>query len=134
MCFGWEADFSPESRTGLTPLISPTYFVLVIRFVIAVLCALGLALSPAAANGAIAAPAATTNCTMGGHMPVKPVDHSKMDCCTPACPMAAPALLPERVADAAVRNSKIGLHDIGPVKELASFTASGLDPPPRLPS
>jgi hypothetical protein len=96
-----------------------------------VLCALGLALSPAAANGAFATPAAETNCTMDGHMPAKPVDHSKMDCCTPTCPMAAPALLPARIAETAAREIEDASHGRVAVTELVSFRASGLDPPPR---
>jgi len=67
-------------------------------------------------------------------MPAKPADHSKMDCCAAACQMAAPALLQERTTDAAPAQSNGALPDRAAVKELASFTASGLDPPPRLPS
>jgi len=107
----------------------------VIRFVIAILCALGLGLGPAATSGAIAAPSAMPGCTMDGHMPAKPADHSKMDCCTPACQISAPAaLLPERSSDAAQAAASGSPHDRAAAKELASFTASGLDPPPRLPS
>ena len=106
----------------------------VIRLFLAALCSIALAFSPAATSGAIAAPAAMPGCTMDGHMPAKPADHSKMDCCTVVCQMTAAALMPERVADAAPLKSNGALHDRAPAKELASFTASGLDPPPRLPS
>lgn len=98
------------------------------------LCALGLAFSPMATNGAIAAPTGMPGCTMDGHMPAEPADHSKMDCCTAACQMAAPALLPERYTGAAPLKTNGALHDQAAAKALASFTASGLDPPPRLPS
>jgi hypothetical protein len=85
-------------------------------------------------SGAIAAPAKMPGCTMDGHIPAKPADHSKMDCCTAACQMTAPALLPERDAAATPLMTNGALHDRAADKELASFTASGLDPPPRLPS
>lgn len=96
------------------------------------LSALGLALSPMATTGAIAAPAAMPGCTMDGHIPAKPADHSKMDCCTVVCQMAAAALLSEQTAEAAPLNVNGASHERGAAKELASFTASGLDPPPRL--
>lgn len=97
------------------------------------LCAFGLAFGPAATSGAIAASAAMPGCTMDGHMPAKPADHSKMDCCTVVCQMTAAALLPERSADAAPLKSNGALHIRSAVKELASFAESELDPPPRLP-
>ncbi len=104
-----------------------------IRFFLAVLCALGLAFSPVAASGAIAAPSGMPGCTMDGHTPAKPADHSKVDCCTPACQVSA-AALSERTSAAAPLKVNGSLHDGAAVTELASFTASGLDPPPRLPS
>jgi hypothetical protein len=106
----------------------------VIRLFLTVLCLFGLAFSPAATSGAIAAPAAMTGCTMDGHMPAKPADHPKMDCCTPACQVSAAALLSERTSAAAPLKINGALHDRAAVTELVSFTASGLDPPPRLPS
>lgn len=105
-----------------------------IRLFLAFLCSFGLAFSPVATNGAIAAPNDVPGCTMDGHMPAKPADHSKMDCCTAACQMAAPALLPEQTSAKAALKINGAVHDRAAVKELASFTASGLDPPPRLPS
>ena len=105
-----------------------------IRLFLAILCALGLSFSTTATNGAIAAPVTMPGCTMDGQMPAKPADHSKMDCCTVACQMVAPALLPEPIADAALLKSNGAMHDRAAVKKLASFTGSGLDPPPRLPS
>ena len=117
----------------MTLLIPTPYLKRVIRFFLAVLCSLGLALSPAVTSGAIASPTAMPGCTMDGHMPAKPVDHSKMDCCTPACQIsAAAALLPDPGPAAAPLKANGALHDRAAVKELASFTASGLDPPPRL--
>ena len=123
----------PRARGGgLTSLVSRPYLEAVIRLFLAALCVIGLALAPTAG---LATPSAMPGCTMEGHMPAKPADHSKMDCCTPACQIsAAAALLPERVADAAPLKSNGALHGSAPAKELASFTASGLDPPPRLPS
>ena len=105
-----------------------------IRLFLAVLCAGGLALSPMATNDAFAAPAAMHGCAMDGHMPAKPAERSKMDCCTVVCQMTAAALLPERVAEQAPIKSGRALHARSPAKKLASFTESGLDPPPRLPS
>ena len=98
------------------------------------LSALGLAFSPVATSGAIAVPSGMPDCTMDGHTPAKPADHSKMDCCTAACQMMAPALMPQRNTAGAPLKANGALHDRSAVKELASFTASGLDPPPRLPS
>ena len=115
----------------MTLLISPPYFDRVIRLFLAALCAIGLALAPTAV---LATPSAMPGCTMDGHMPAKPADHSKMDCCTAACPLSAAALLPEETADAAPLRSNGALHDRALAKELASYVTSGLDPPPRLPS
>lgn len=118
--------------SGLTLLIPPQYFDRVIRFFLAMLCALGLAFNPAAINGAIATPAAMQGCTMDGHMPAKPAEHSKMDCCTPACQIsAAVALLPQRTSDGTPLKRNGALHDASAVKRLASLAVTGLDPPPR---
>jgi hypothetical protein len=76
---------------------------------------------------------AMPGCTMG-HLPAKPADHSKMDCCAPACQVSAAALQPERTSAAASLKNNGALLNRTAVKELASYTASGLDPPPRLPS
>jgi len=112
-----------------------TYPERVIRLFVAALCALALAFSPAAASNAVAAPSTMPGCTMDGHKPAKPADRSKMDCCTQACQMTAgAALLPQRLADGPRLQSNGALHDLAPEKALASFTATGLDPPPRLPS
>ena len=120
---------------GLTLLRPNPYFDPVIRLVLAVLCALGVALGPLATSGAIAGQAAMPGCKMGGHMPAKPADHSKMDCCTPACQVTSPAiLLPDRATDSSAIVADGALHDRTIVPELASFSPSGLDPPPRLPS
>jgi hypothetical protein len=134
VCSGWKADISTVGTVGLTPLIRQPYPKLVIRLFLAVLCSFGLALSPVLANGAIAAPNSVPGCTMNGHMPAKPADHSKMDCCTPACQASAAALQPERTPAAASLKNNGALLDRAADKELASYTASGLDPPPRLPS
>lgn len=100
------------------------------RLLISMLCALGLAIAPTAANAASAS--SMPGCTMDGHMPGKPTNHSKMDCCTPACQTsAAAALLPDRAADESPLANNDALHDRAAVQEPASFSASGLDPPPR---
>ena len=98
------------------------------------LCVLELAFAPVTANAAVAQADGMPGCTMDGKMPTKSADHSKMDCCTAACPLTAAALLPVHIAEAAPLKSNGAPHDRAPAKELASFTASGLDPPPRLSS
>jgi hypothetical protein len=123
-----------EKPVGLTMLIPAPYLDRVIRLFLAVLCAFGLAFSPTATSAAIAVPAEMPGCTMDGRMPAKPADQSKMDCCSGVCQVTAAALLPERVVDAAQLKSNGALCRRAAAKELASFTASGLDPPPRLPS
>lgn len=93
---------------------------------------MGLALSPLAASGAIAAAGTMPGCTMGEHMPAKPADRSKMDCCTPACPIsAAAALLPDRIASATPLDRNAVRRERTALTELPSFSPSGLDPPPR---
>lgn len=104
----------------------------VIRLCLTALCALALALSPAATSGAIATPAGMPGCTMDGHMPAKPTDHAKMDCCTPACQVtAAAAFLPAPTASSVPLYDSRALHARAAETELASVEASALDPPPR---
>lgn len=118
----------------MTLLIPLPYFDRVIRLIIAVLCAVGLALTPVGTSAAAAAAPNISGCTMDQQqMPAMPIDHSKMDCCTPACQVAAAAFLPDRTTTAAPIAPDCALHDRAAAKELASFRASGLDPPPRLP-
>lgn len=104
-----------------------------IRLLISILCALGLALAPAAAVASAIPSSSMPGCTMNGKMPEKPVDHSKMDCCTPACqaPASAAALLPRQ--DPSTQPQPLDKSQLAwaPVKELASIASSGLDPPPR---
>lgn len=96
-----------------------------------VLCALGLAISPVAARAELAAPGAMSACALDGHMPARTADHSRMDCCTPACQASpAAALVPDGTADASLVPTA-ALHDRAGAKALASFTAGGPDPPPR---
>lgn len=106
---------------------------LVIRLFIGVLATVALALSPAAVANARAAPSAMPACTMGGHVPVAPADHAKMECCTPACQLSpAAAFLHDRHAAAEPVQSAGARHASVAVEKLPSFTSSGLDPPPRL--
>ena len=119
----------------MTLLIPSRYSASVIRLFLAILCSLGLVLSPAATSGAFAASNAMPGCTMDGHMPAKSADHSKMECCTPACQLSsAAALLPEPSTASLVQKRDGTLQVLAATKQLASFLASGLDPPPRLPS
>lgn len=103
------------------------------RLLLALLCALGLAFSPMTAVASPLSGDAMKECTMGGgDMPNMPGDHSKMDCCTPAChaPSAA-ALLPK--SDAGPSESFADKTPLAwaPSRELLSAVSSGLDPPPR---
>ena len=104
----------------------------VIRFFIGVLTALALALSPVAAVSAMAAPSAMAGCMSDGHMPAKPTDHAKMDCCAPFCQTAPAALMPELNRAGEALQSDRAPHDQAAGRELPSFRPSGLDPPPRL--
>ena len=102
-----------------------------IRLLISILCAIGLALTPVTATAAAAPSSDMAGCTMDGKMPAKPADHSKMDCCTPACQTSAStALLPSRDAGSGAYAAAT-MNEFLPVKELAGVTSSGLDPPPR---
>jgi len=104
----------------------------VIRLLISMLCALGMALSPVAAGASGAASSGMLGCTMGCKMPNKSADHSTRNCCTPACQaLSSAALIPDGdvTAPAAVLDSTKLTR--APEKELASVANSGLDPPPR---
>ncbi len=105
----------------------------VIRYILALLCAIGLAASPALANVGLSPTSSMPGCTMGGEMPDMPPDHSTMDCCTAAChaPSSA-AFVPKQ--DACLATGAIGKVKLvgAPIKELVSAVGSGLDPPPRL--
>lgn len=104
----------------------------VMRLLLSMLCALGLAFAPVAASGAVQSLTSMPECTTaGGEMPDMPSDQSKMDCCTPACHAPAPAtVLP--VPDAGLADYPHGPKlSWAPVKELGSLRSSGLDPPPR---
>jgi hypothetical protein len=109
------------------------YFMNVIRLLLAVFIAIGLALGPAAPTIAMSSAAAMPGCNMGDKMPEHPADHSKMNCCTAACQApASAALLPQRsAADERIATHR-SAHSLSPVKELASAASTGTDPPPRL--
>ena len=101
-----------------------------IRHLLALLCAIGLAFSPLAAVPASAA--SMSACSMGGEMPDMPADHSKMDCCTPACHApSASALLPKM--DAGLTDLPAPKQQLSgaTAKQLESVLSPGLDPPPR---
>lgn len=102
-----------------------------IRLLISILCALGLAFAPVAANAAATAAESMAGCTMGKEMPAKPAN-AKMDCCTPTCQApSSTALLPDERDGGAVDLIKRVQLAWTPVKELDGITSSGLDPPPR---
>jgi hypothetical protein len=104
----------------------------VIRLLISMLCALGLAFSPVAANAAVSQASGMPGCTMDGKMPAKTADHAKMDCCAAACqaPSSA-ALTPNQNTAHPVAPVRSALLSWAPVKELYGIDNSGLDPPPR---
>ncbi len=105
----------------------------VIKLILAMICALGLAFSPVAANAAPAAASEMPGCTMDGDdMPDMPADHLKMDCCTPACqaPSAAASLPRQGSGLPSTFASKLRLV-WAPAKVLTSVWGSVLDPPPR---
>jgi len=104
----------------------------VIRFILSLLCVLGLAFSPVATNVARANPAEMAECTMDQSAPARSSDDSQKSCCTPACQLApAAALLPEPSSRRSLQTSKGAERLPDATKELASFRTSGLDPPPR---
>lgn len=102
-----------------------------LRLLISALCALALAFAPAMANAAIAQTNGMPGCTMVGRMACKSADHSKKDCCTPACQsLSGVALLSSRSLDTAERGRPTVFVG-ATAKELAAAPSSGLDPPPR---
>lgn len=103
-----------------------------IRLLISILCALGLAFAPMTASAAAAPRFGASSCTMDGKMPIKPDDHARMDCCTPACQLtSAAALLPQRDG-APPRLVATGQRlTSASVAALESIAPSALDPPPR---
>lgn len=103
-----------------------------IRLFVILLSTLALAFSPVAANAAASAQT-MAGCDMKDHMPAKPANHSKMDCCTPACQATSSAVLTfegDAAGTIGIRSS--ALLSVAAVKELGSAISSGLDPPPRL--
>lgn len=119
--------------TADTKIDSPTTAFIsthVIRLLISIFCALGLALTPVTANAAAASPRSMADCAMGKTMPAKP-SGSKMDCCVPACQSPASAMLPENRTKSATNLSDRSQPAWTPVKELVGIVSSGLDPPPR---
>ena len=97
------------------------------RFILAILIALSLIGSPAAAP---AAP--SVSCTMAGADEGTAADHEKMDCCTPDCAAPAPAaVLPGADLDRDPL-APIALLDGQPEPgSLPSIILSTDDPPPR---
>lgn len=102
-----------------------------IRLLVSMLCALGLAFSPVVATAAVAA-GKMPGCTMNGKMPDTPSNHDKMDCCTAACQMtSATALLPESGTTDAPLEMNGALHHRLVLVEPISIIPLALDPPPR---
>ena len=103
-----------------------------VRLMISILCALGLAFAPVTAGAGAQPTNGMPGCTMNGKMPNKPVDHAKKDCCTPACqaPSSA-ALLPSKNTAGEIGAVRSALLISAPTRELASAPTTGLDPPPR---
>lgn len=106
-----------------------------IRLLLGILLALGLAGAPMAADAQSAIGGHMPKCAMGGampDMPDMPADHSKMSCCTVACqaPSAA-ALLPGPHAAAALAHLDGPRLSWAADRQLNSLPRAALDPPPR---
>lgn len=123
----------PQSLGAIDTRIGPHILTRVIRLLVSMLCALGLAFAPVAPNAAVSQTNGMLGCAMDGKRPAKAADYSKMDCCTPACqaPSTAP-LLPSKDAAGQAQPVKLELPIWAPVKELSGVKSSGLDPPPRV--
>jgi hypothetical protein len=104
----------------------------VIRLLTFVLCALGLAFAPLAANAAAFGPQSMAGCNMQQKMPAKAASHAKMDCCTSACQVTSAALLPQRDVTADQPTGGKEPHTSLAITKLDSVAPDGLDPPPRL--
>jgi hypothetical protein len=115
--------------------LAKIYFMAVIRILLAVFIAIGLAFSPAAPAIAMTSPAAMPGpgCNMGSGMPDHPADHSKMDCCTALCQApAAAALLPDRgAAGESLCVDGQALTELS-AKALLSLSRTAVDPTPRI--
>jgi len=103
----------------------------VTRLLISMLCALGLAFAPVAANGMSFDQQPMAKCDMQHKMPSKPAHHGKMDCCTPACQVSAAAALQPQLGVADRLTSGKELRVTAAATQLDSFASTGLDPPPR---
>lgn len=98
------------------------------KLILAIAVAFSLIARPGAASAT-----AMPDCAMAGQQMAKPDSHAKTDRCALACPVSTVAVLLPGPTETAVPLTTHALpHDRATVRELASFTASGLDPPPRL--
>lgn len=105
------------------------------RLLIGMVVALGLALAPAAAEAGAAIASNELACAMAKAMPDQPdmpANRSKIASCMIACQiLPSAALLPaKQTAVSAVGPSSAHLS-WGAVRQLRSFASSALDPPPR---
>lgn len=123
----------PQSLGAIDTRIGPHILTRVIRLLVSMLCALGLAFAPVAPNAAVSQTNGMLGCAMDGKRPAKAADYSKMDCCTPACQAGSAAALlaaPSEPGDGLAHER--ALLSTAPVTRLISFAPTGLDPPPRL--
>jgi hypothetical protein len=90
-----------------------------------------LALSPVTANAASVGQDAMAGCVTHKHMPAKPADRSKMDCCTPVCQLTPAAALLAGDPSAQRIVSRGETHTLVGVQALKAFAPTALDPPPR---
>jgi hypothetical protein len=90
-----------------------------------------LALSPVAANAAPVGANAMPGCVTHKHMPAKPADRSKMDCCTPVCQLSPAAALLAGDPSVQPMVSQGETHTFVGVQALKAFAPTALDPPPR---
>ena len=118
----------------------------VLRILLAALCALGLALSPAATVHAFPTPETMLNCPMTrtAHEEMMqaamdhaddPIgdEHNRMNCCTPLCDMPAPLAVTHKPAVTGdATRAKAASYAIGPATALPSVGSTGPDPPPKI--
>lgn len=106
-----------------------------IRLLIGIVVALGLALAPAAAEAGVAEASNASACAMGSGMPDKPdmpANRLKMVSCTVACQIPpSAAFLPAKQMPIRVETPGAANLSWGAELQLMSLAGSALDPPPR---
>ncbi|NUT00515.1 MAG: hypothetical protein HOP96_06030 [Sphingomonas sp.] len=112
-----------------------------IRLLLGIVCALGLALAPfRVAHASAPSGMKMSNCAAQMQMAAKDMagmhgksgHHKSMNCCSPACQTPAPSAIASACPSGnGVLDTSKASFPVGPLKHLLSATGSGLDPPPR---